>query len=116
MNDKRSQFNVINDTVNNKRDHNIVSDSFARKPDGLLFKSESIKRDSVAGNVATVPAVDTRVNFCVCSVALMLFMSMIQGRFPRERQDCRRYFCEALSEHHSLLISSMEQNTKVNSS
>ena len=60
----------------------------------------------MAGNVATVPAVDTRVNFC--SVTLMLFMSMIQGRFPHERQDCRRYFCEALSEHHSLLISSTE--------
>ena len=41
MNDKRSQFSVINDTVNNKRDHNIVSDSFAHKPDGLLVKSDA---------------------------------------------------------------------------
>ena len=40
MNDK-SQFSVINDIVNNKRDNNIVSDSFAHKLDGLLVKSDA---------------------------------------------------------------------------
>ena len=34
MNDKRSEFSVI---VNHKKGHNIVNNSFAHKPDGLLF-------------------------------------------------------------------------------
>ena len=36
MNDKRSQFRIMNDIVNEKICHNIVNDSFAHKPDGLL--------------------------------------------------------------------------------
>ena len=36
MNNKRSQFTVMDDAVNNKRGHNIVKDSYAHKPDGLL--------------------------------------------------------------------------------
>ena len=35
MNDKRSQFSVMNDIVNDNKGHNIVNDSFAHKPDGL---------------------------------------------------------------------------------
>ena len=42
MNKKRSQFSVMNDIinhpVNDKKGHNIVNDSFANKPDGLLVK------------------------------------------------------------------------------
>ena len=42
MNNKGSQFSVMNDTmnhiVNDKKGHNIVNDSFAHKPDGLLVK------------------------------------------------------------------------------
>ena len=37
MNDKRSEFSVMNDIVNDKKGHNIVNDSFVHKPDGLLF-------------------------------------------------------------------------------
>ena len=37
MNDKRSEFSVMNDTVNDEKGHNIVNDSFVHKPDGLLF-------------------------------------------------------------------------------
>ena len=33
---KRSEFNVMNDTVNNKKGHNIMNNSFAHKPDRLL--------------------------------------------------------------------------------
>ena len=36
MNDKMSKFSVMNDIENDKKGPNIVSDSFARKPDGLL--------------------------------------------------------------------------------
>ena len=36
MNDKRSQFNVMNDTVNDRKGHNIEKDSFAHKPGGLF--------------------------------------------------------------------------------
>ena len=36
MNDKRSQFSVMNDIVNVKKGHNTVNVSFAHKPDGLL--------------------------------------------------------------------------------
>ena len=36
MNNKRSQFSIMNDIVNDKKRHNIVKDSFAHKPDGLL--------------------------------------------------------------------------------
>ena len=40
MNDKRPQFTVVNDImndiVNDKKDHNIVSNSFAHKLDDLL--------------------------------------------------------------------------------
>ena len=36
MNIKRSQFSVMNNIVNDKKDHNIVNDSFAHKPGGLL--------------------------------------------------------------------------------
>ena len=37
MNDKSSQFSIMNDTVNNKKCHNIVNDnSIVHKPDGLL--------------------------------------------------------------------------------
>ena len=31
-----SQFTIMSDIVNDKKDHNIVNDSFADKPDGLL--------------------------------------------------------------------------------
>ena len=31
-----SQFSVLNDIVNNKKGHNILNDSFAHKPCGLL--------------------------------------------------------------------------------
>ena len=34
---QRSQFCVKNETVNDKRGHNIVNDSFAHKSDGLHF-------------------------------------------------------------------------------
>ena len=41
MNDERSWFSIMNgimnDGVNDKKDHNIVNDTFAYKPDGLLF-------------------------------------------------------------------------------
>ena len=37
MNDKRSQFSMMNEIVNNKKGHNIVNDSFAHRPGGLLF-------------------------------------------------------------------------------
>ena len=37
MNDKRSQFSVMND-MNDKKGHNIVNDSFAHKLEGLLAK------------------------------------------------------------------------------
>ena len=36
MNDKMSQFSIMNNIVNDKKGHNIVNDSFAHKPDGLL--------------------------------------------------------------------------------
>ena len=36
MNGKMSQFTIMNDVVDDKKDHNIVNDSFADKPDGLL--------------------------------------------------------------------------------
>ena len=36
MNDRRSQFSVMNDIVNDQKGHNIVNDSFAHKPDNLL--------------------------------------------------------------------------------
>ena len=36
MNDKRSQVSVMNHIVNNIMGHNIVNNSFAYKPDGLL--------------------------------------------------------------------------------
>ena len=39
MNDKRSQFNVMNE----KKGHNIVNDSFAHEPDGLLVKNDVLK-------------------------------------------------------------------------
>ena len=35
MNDKRSQFSIMNDIVNDTNGHNIVNASFAHKPDGL---------------------------------------------------------------------------------
>ena len=35
MNDKRSQFSVVNGIVKDKKGHNIVN-SFTHKPDGLL--------------------------------------------------------------------------------
>ena len=38
MNDKRSQLNVINDIMNDKKGHNTVNDSLLHKPDGLLSK------------------------------------------------------------------------------
>ena len=38
MNDKRSQFSIMNDTVNDKKGHNTVNDSFAHMPDGLLVE------------------------------------------------------------------------------
>ena len=28
--------NIMNDIVNNQKDHNIVKDNFSQKPDGLL--------------------------------------------------------------------------------
>ena len=37
MNDKRSEFSVMNDIVNDEKGHNIVNDSFVHKPDGLLL-------------------------------------------------------------------------------
>ena len=40
MNDKTSQFSVMNDIVNSKKGHDIVKDSFAHKPDGLLAVKE----------------------------------------------------------------------------
>ena len=40
MNNKKSQFSIkndiMNDIVNDKKGQNIVNDSFAHKPDGLL--------------------------------------------------------------------------------
>ena len=40
LNDKRSQFCVMNDIrnniVNDKKGRNVVNDSFVQKPDGLL--------------------------------------------------------------------------------
>ena len=36
MDDKRSQFCVMNDIVNDRKGHSIVNDSFAHKSDGLL--------------------------------------------------------------------------------
>ena len=36
MNDKRSQFSVMNDIKSDKKAHNIVNDSLPHKPDGLL--------------------------------------------------------------------------------
>ena len=36
MNDKWSQFSVMNDIVNDRKGHNIENDSFAHKPVGLL--------------------------------------------------------------------------------
>ena len=36
MNIKRLQFSVMNNIVNDKKDHNITNDSFAHKPGGLL--------------------------------------------------------------------------------
>ena len=38
MNDKRSQFSIMNDIVNDKKGHNIVNDSFAHKPNDFLFQ------------------------------------------------------------------------------
>ena len=42
MNDKSSQINIMNDImsdiVNDRKGHNIVNDSFAHKPEGLLVK------------------------------------------------------------------------------
>ena len=38
MNDKRSQFSIMNDAVNDKKGHNIVNDSFAHKPNGFIFQ------------------------------------------------------------------------------
>ena len=37
MNNKKSQFSIKNDIVNDNKGHNIVNDSFAHKPDGLLI-------------------------------------------------------------------------------
>ena len=41
MNNKKSQFSIkndiVNDIVNDNKGHNIVNDSFAHKPDGLLI-------------------------------------------------------------------------------
>ena len=37
MNNERSQFTVLNYTVNNKKCYNIVNNNFAHEPDGLLF-------------------------------------------------------------------------------
>ena len=39
MNDKRSQFSIMNDIVNDKKDHNIVNDNFTHKPDNLLVRA-----------------------------------------------------------------------------
>ena len=36
MNDERSQLNIINDIVNDKKGHNIANDSFAHNPERLL--------------------------------------------------------------------------------
>ena len=36
MNIRRSPFSDMNDIMNDKKGHNIVKDSFAHKPDGLL--------------------------------------------------------------------------------
>ena len=36
MDDKRSQFSVMNDIVNDENGHNIMNDSFTYKLDGLL--------------------------------------------------------------------------------
>ena len=36
---QRPQFSFMNDTVNDKKGHSIVNDSFAHKPDGLLVLS-----------------------------------------------------------------------------
>ena len=40
MNEKRSQFSVMNNIVNGKKGHNIVNDSSAHKPDGLLVVTD----------------------------------------------------------------------------
>ena len=53
MNDKRSQFIIMNDIMNDKKGHNIVNDSFAYKPDGfLVFNAPG---HSVKGNDFTLP-------------------------------------------------------------
>ena len=48
MNDKRSQFSnmddITKDNVSDKKGHNIVNDSFAHKPDGLLVFIDMIKK------------------------------------------------------------------------
>ena len=48
MNDKRSQFSnmddITKDIVSDKKGHNIVNDSFAHKPDGLLVFTDMIKK------------------------------------------------------------------------
>ena len=36
MNNERSQFSIMNNTMNDKKGHNILKKSFAHKPDGLL--------------------------------------------------------------------------------
>ena len=40
MNNKRSQFSIMNDIVNYKRGLNIVDDTFTHKPQGLLVLQE----------------------------------------------------------------------------
>ena len=36
INGKWSQFSIMNGIMNDKKGHNIVNNSFAHKPDGLL--------------------------------------------------------------------------------
>ena len=48
MNDKRSQFNIMNDIMKviviENKGHSIVKNSFAHKPDGLLVNEVNVSR------------------------------------------------------------------------
>ena len=55
---KRSQFSVVDAVVNDKKGHNIVNDSFAHKPDGLLVVQDlrrNEERQRTAGRGAASP-------------------------------------------------------------
>ena len=66
MNDKRSQFTIMNDTVKEKRITILVTtNSFAHKPDGLLLQDLLIL--SVCMSVCLILS---RLSFKICRLTL----------------------------------------------